>query len=123
MAEPEPFVLLDDARVEGASDAQLFEHPSRVFVARRPEEVLPALEAAVANFRQELVLCPECLGAWDLADALEKLGRPCEAIPPLQTLVRLNARVDERRVQARIADLMARGNCESDLGQGSAKIP
>jgi para-aminobenzoate synthetase/4-amino-4-deoxychorismate lyase len=48
MAEPRPFVLLDDARVEGASDAQLFENPSEVFVARRPEEVLPALEAADA---------------------------------------------------------------------------
>ena len=70
------------------------------------------LEAAVANFRQELELCPECLGAWDLADALEKLGRPCEAIPPLQTLVRLNEKVDERRVQARIDDLKARGTCK-----------
>jgi aspartyl protease family protein len=81
------------------------------------------LEAAVANFRQELALCPECLGAWDLADALEKLGRHCEAIPPLQTLIRLNAKVDERRVQARIADLTARGDCVSDIGQGSAKAP
>ena len=81
------------------------------------------LEAAVANFHQELALCPECLGAWDLADALEKLGRPCEAIPPLQTLIRLNEKVDERRVEARIADLKARGNCPSSPGQGSAKTP
>ena len=43
-----PFVLLDDARAEGASDAQLFEHPGELFVARRPEEVLPVLEAAEA---------------------------------------------------------------------------
>jgi len=77
----------------------------------------------VGNFQQELALCPECLGAWDLADALEKLGRPCEAIPPLQTLIRLNEKVDERRVQARIADLTARGDCVSDIGQGSAKTP
>lgn len=48
MAEYQPFVLLDDARVEGASDAQLFENPREVFVARGPEEVLPALEAAEA---------------------------------------------------------------------------
>ena len=79
------------------------------------------LDAAVANFHQELALCPECLGAWDLADALEKLGRPCEAIPPLETMVRLNKRVDERRVQARIADLTARGDCVSNIGQSSAK--
>jgi len=43
-----PFVLLDDAREEGASDAKLFENPREVFVARRPEEVLPVLEAADA---------------------------------------------------------------------------
>ena len=48
MAEPKPFVLLDDARAEGASDAHLFESPREVFVARRPEEVLPVLEAADA---------------------------------------------------------------------------
>ena len=48
MAETKPFVLLDDARAEGASDAQLFENPRELFVARRPEEVLPVLEAADA---------------------------------------------------------------------------
>src|SRR5687767_7317815 len=47
-----PFVLLDDARAEGASDAQLFENPRKVFVARRPEEVLPVLEAADMARRQ-----------------------------------------------------------------------
>jgi len=43
-----PFVLLDDARAEGASEAQLFEDPREVFVARRPEDVLPVIEAAEA---------------------------------------------------------------------------
>jgi para-aminobenzoate synthetase / 4-amino-4-deoxychorismate lyase len=52
MAEPQPFVLLDDARPEGASDAQLFEAPSRLFIARRAEEVLPTLEAADAARRE-----------------------------------------------------------------------
>jgi len=41
-----PFVLLDDARVDGANDAQLFTAPRAVFVARRPEEVLEALAQA-----------------------------------------------------------------------------
>ena len=36
MAETKPFVLLDDARAEGASDAQLYENPREVFVARGP---------------------------------------------------------------------------------------
>ena len=48
MAETKPFVLLDDARVEGASDARLFENPREMFVARRPAEVLAVLEAAEA---------------------------------------------------------------------------
>jgi para-aminobenzoate synthetase/4-amino-4-deoxychorismate lyase len=48
MAEPEPFVLLDDARAEGASDAHLFENPRELFVARRPDEVLAVLGAAEA---------------------------------------------------------------------------
>src|SRR6478735_304841 len=51
MAETKPFVLLDDARAEGASDAHLFENPREVFVARRPEDVLPLLEAADAARR------------------------------------------------------------------------
>ena len=52
MAESRPFVLLDDARADGASDAQLFEDPRAVFVARRPDEVLPVLEAADAARRE-----------------------------------------------------------------------
>src|SRR5688572_7100310 len=51
MAEYQPFVLLDDARAEGASDAHLFQNPREIFVARRPEEVLPVLEAADAARR------------------------------------------------------------------------
>src|SRR5690348_7382847 len=46
MADTKPFVLLDDARPDGASDAQLFEDPVEIFVARRPEEVLEVLQAA-----------------------------------------------------------------------------
>ncbi|RJY09411.1 aminodeoxychorismate synthase component I [Aurantiacibacter aquimixticola] len=44
-----PFVLLDDARADGASDAQYYAAPREVFVAREPsevEEVLKASEAA-----------------------------------------------------------------------------
>ncbi|HEY6815641.1 MAG TPA: aminodeoxychorismate synthase component I [Croceibacterium sp.] len=47
----EPFVLLDDARAEGACAAHLFERPREIFVARRPEQVLPMLEAADAARR------------------------------------------------------------------------
>ncbi|MGX7951385.1 aminodeoxychorismate synthase component I [Tsuneonella sp. HG249] len=46
MAGREPFVLLDDARADGAADAHLFENPSEVFIARRPAEVEAVLSAA-----------------------------------------------------------------------------
>jgi para-aminobenzoate synthetase / 4-amino-4-deoxychorismate lyase len=46
MGKRAPLVLLDDARVEGAADAQWFEDPADVFVARRIEEVGEALAAA-----------------------------------------------------------------------------
>lgn len=46
MDKTTPFVLLDDARASGASDAQLFTAPRRLFVARRPEEVIAALAEA-----------------------------------------------------------------------------
>jgi len=39
----EPFILLDDARCEGASDARLYRAPVELVIARRPEEVEPAL--------------------------------------------------------------------------------
>ncbi len=42
-SHPSPFVLLDDARPDGASDARLYESPIEVVVARRIDEVLPAL--------------------------------------------------------------------------------
>ena len=39
-----PFVLLDDARSEGASEARLYRGPAEVVVARAPGQVLPALD-------------------------------------------------------------------------------
>lgn len=40
----EPFILLDDARPSGASDARLYRAAREIVVARRVEEVAPALE-------------------------------------------------------------------------------
>ncbi|MFA7603593.1 MAG: aminodeoxychorismate synthase component I [Novosphingobium sp.] len=47
-----PFILLDDARAEGASDARLYRDPGEVVVARQPEEVAPALARIEALNRQ-----------------------------------------------------------------------
>ena len=38
-----PFILLDDARPEGASPARLYRDPVEIVVARRAEDVVPAL--------------------------------------------------------------------------------
>lgn len=43
-----PFILLDDARSEGASDARLYEDAVEIVVARRAEEVEAALERIAA---------------------------------------------------------------------------
>ncbi|MCJ2188892.1 aminodeoxychorismate synthase component I [Novosphingobium beihaiensis] len=48
----DPFVLLDDARTEGAADARLFRHPVETVVARRGEDVLPALARIEALARE-----------------------------------------------------------------------
>ena len=48
----EPFILLDDARSEGAVDAHLFENPRSVFVARTPDEVERVLADADAARRE-----------------------------------------------------------------------
>lgn len=47
-----PFVLLDDARTHGASDAHCFTNPAQVFVARRAEDVVRVLEEADAARRE-----------------------------------------------------------------------
>ena len=38
-----PFILLDDARTESPSPARIYRDPAEVVVARRPDEVAPAL--------------------------------------------------------------------------------
>ena len=48
----DPFILLDDARSEGAVDAHLFERPSALFVARTPNEVARTLAEADAARRE-----------------------------------------------------------------------
>ena len=48
MAATRPFVLLDDARADGAGEALLFEDPAALFVAHTPDAVAPALAAAEA---------------------------------------------------------------------------
>ncbi|WP_115367375.1 aminodeoxychorismate synthase component I [Alteripontixanthobacter maritimus] len=46
MAKRQPFLLLDDARENGAADAHLFSGPREMFIARRADEVAGVLTAA-----------------------------------------------------------------------------
>ena len=51
MGQVAPFILLDDARVDGAAPAHLYENPGRVFVAQRAEDVAAVLAEADAARR------------------------------------------------------------------------
>ncbi len=48
MGQSVPFILLDDARDNGAAPAHIYEAPREIFVARRADDVLATLEAADA---------------------------------------------------------------------------
>ncbi|ANU06951.1 aminodeoxychorismate synthase component I [Paraurantiacibacter namhicola] len=49
----QPFVLLDDARADGAADAQFYSAPRAIFVAHRPQDVDAALAGADAARREQ----------------------------------------------------------------------
>lgn len=53
MADRQPFVLLDDARANGAVDAHVYHAPRQIFAARRAEEVAEVLAAADAARQSE----------------------------------------------------------------------
>lgn len=66
-----PFVLLDDARVQGAAPARLYREPLEIVVARRPEDVPEALDrigagegewAGVIAYEAGLALEPRLAG-------------------------------------------------------------
>ena len=48
----EPFILLDDARPDGASPARLYRQPAEIVIARRPDEVDAALQRIDGLARQ-----------------------------------------------------------------------
>jgi para-aminobenzoate synthetase/4-amino-4-deoxychorismate lyase len=74
----EPFILLDDARGEGAAPAHLFEHPRQVFVARTPGEVEGVLVAAEAARRESGAMLAGYL-AYEAGLALEPKLLPLAA--------------------------------------------
>lgn len=77
---------------------------------------------ALDDHRRSTALCPDCLGQFDLADALEKVGRPCEAIEPLATVLALRRNLRRDAVEGRLAELRARPGCREWSGSGKARF-
>ena len=79
-------------------------------------------QKAYEDHKRVTTLCPACLGQWELADALEKLGRPCEGIDGLATLLRLRNDIQRDRVEGRVTVLRAKPECKDWRGTGNVKI-
>ncbi|MCC7074857.1 MAG: hypothetical protein IT383_26340 [Deltaproteobacteria bacterium] len=76
-------------------------------------------DKALADFQQVQLLCPTCRVRWQLADTLEKLGRPCEGIAPLHEAIAQNPDANDiGDVVRRLLLLKARPECG-----GSGAIP
>jgi aspartyl protease family protein len=82
------------------------------------------LEHAAGDFQQALALKPQLLDVpINLADVYERMGKPCEAIFPLEQVIFYHP--DVRNVGAlrtRVAALEAKGSCASMAGDGRAEI-
>jgi clan AA aspartic protease (TIGR02281 family) len=75
-------------------------------------------QRAYEDHTRVTMLCPDCLAQIDRADALEKIGRPCEGIDSLATVSRLRRDVRRNRIDSRIAVLRARPECRDWAGTG-----
>jgi tetratricopeptide (TPR) repeat protein len=70
-------------------------------------------DKALADFQEVLKLCPNCTVGWQIADASEKLGRPCEGIVPLETVATNHPDAsDIDQLRRRIALLRERPDCK-----------
>ncbi len=102
MAQPVPFVLLDDARAgENAADALLYEAPRALFVAHRPEQVEAVLaEAEAARQSQGGSLAGYIAYEAGLALETKLAGRAAARSGAVGPLVWLGLFGDPRRIAA-----------------------
>lgn len=69
-------------------------------------------DKALADFQEVQKLCPNCTVGWQIADAVEKLGRPCEGIAPLEQVATAHPDAsDIDQLKRRIAILKERPEC------------
>lgn len=82
------------------------------------------LEKAAADFRQSITIEPAITGIpFNLALAYEKLGKPCEAIFPIEQFLRYHPDTPDRvNVQQRLHRLYANSECVALAGKGRAVI-
>jgi aspartyl protease family protein len=82
------------------------------------------LDKAAADYQQSITIEPRITGIpFNLAGVYEKLGRPCDAIFPIEQFLRYHPDVvDKERVQERLARLYTDPACASMAGEGRAVI-
>lgn len=82
-------------------------------------------ERAASDFRQAIALRPRLSDIpFNLADAYEHLGKPCDAVFPLEQVLYYYPDVRNRgEIQSRINRLTTKGGCTEWAGQGRAQIP
>jgi aspartyl protease family protein len=83
------------------------------------------LEKAAADFRQSIAIEPRITGIpFNLANVYERLGRPCDAIFPIEQFLRYHPDVRDREVvDQRLLRLYATPECASLSATGRAVIP
>ena len=76
--------------------------------------------AALADFQEVQKLCPTCTVGWQIADSVEKLGRPCEGIVPLEGVAIAHPDAsDIDQLRRRIALLREKPECAGIGGKVS----
>lgn len=82
------------------------------------------IEKAAADFRQSITIEPRIAGIpFNLAAAYEKLGKPCDAIFPIEQFLRYHPDViDRESVDQRLFRLYAEPGCAPMVGKGRAVI-
>jgi clan AA aspartic protease (TIGR02281 family) len=79
---------------------------------------------AIADFRQAITLEPKLIDIpFNLADAYERTGKPCEAIFPLEQVLFYHPDVSNRgEIRRRIEGLYESGQCGDFAGKGRAVV-
>ena len=117
-------VKLSSDLIDHQPDAQL-----PYYVRARSEQGLKRYAAAIEDYATLIRLLPDTKAVVSevftrMSESYEKLGRPCEAINPLQTYIALDSQTRSTpSLLKRITTLAAQGNCAQVYAKGVARIP